>query len=124
MYKVVIAMLLTGLALVAQAQSASPFYGSWKVNWEGPKQAYESTLVLGEQGGTWKTLAHHTKNACVGQEVPVKITSISESEARLLLAFSEAIQGCPDSIVVLKAEGDAVTGTRGRGKIPLTLTRR
>jgi len=121
MREFVLATLLASLALAAQAQSTSPFYGNWKVTWEGKKQVYEAKLVLGAQGGTWKDTAHQKNNPCLGREAPVKITAISDQEATLILAFSDALPGCKDSTIILKASGAAVAGTSG--SIQLALTR-
>ena len=89
--------------------------------WEGKKQIYDAKLVLAAQGGTWKTSARQRADPCVGREVPVKVDSITPEEAQLTLAFSEALNGCKDSKVVLKSTAAGVTGTRGG--IELTLKR-
>ena len=111
---------LSSSAGLAFAQPASPFHGTWAVTWEGKKQVYEARLVLAAGGGTWKTAAREKNNPCVGREVPVKPESATADEARLVLAFSEAIPGCKDLTVVLKAApGGAVTGVRGEFELTL-----
>jgi hypothetical protein len=116
---VVLVTLLATAPVAALAQTESPFYGQWAVTWEGKKQVYEARLVVGAQGGTWKTSAREKNNPCVGRDVPVKIASISPQEATLTLAFSEALSGCKDSTVVLKLDGTAVTGTREANALTL-----
>ena len=106
------------LAPWAQAQD-SPFLGNWTVTWEGKKQAYEARLQLGAQGGTWKTSSREKNNPCVGREVPVKIDATTADQAQLTLAFSEAIPGCKDSKVLLKAGPGGITGTRGEFELTL-----
>lgn len=113
-------LLLVSMALAsAHAQPSSTFQGTWAVTWEGDKQTYEARLVLGAQGGTWKTSARSKNNPCVGREVPVKIEAATVEEARLTLAFSEAIPGCKDSKVTLRAAAGSVTGTRGDNQLTL-----
>ena len=121
MIKAILSLLLVLLVSVAHAQSTPPFYGTWTVTWEGKKQIYDAKLVLAAQGGTWKTSAGQRADPCVGREVPVKVDSITPEEAQLTLAFSEALNGCKDSKVVLKSTAAGVTGTRGG--IELTLKR-
>lgn len=116
-----VATVIVGLfvSVFASAQAEPPFYGTWSVTWEGKKQLYEAKLVLAAQGGTWQTSTREKNNPCVGREVPVKVSSVSAEEAQLTLAFSEAIPGCQDSKVILRAGPGGVTGARGTAKLNL-----
>jgi hypothetical protein len=50
----------------------------------------------------------------------VKVEAVTDAEATLTLAFSDAIPGCKDSRVVLRAApGGVVTGTRGIAELTL-----
>jgi hypothetical protein len=98
----------------------APFLGNWKATWTAEVRSYEARLVLTPTGGTWKTATLIQNNPCAGREVPVKVEGASATELQLVLAFSEALQGCPNSKVTLRAGPDGkVTGTRSRFELTL-----
>lgn len=115
----VAAFLLTAVGEVA-SQAASPFVGTWKVVWQGPKRQLEADLVITESGGTWKTYRSADVDPCVGREVAVAIESSSATEMTLTLKFAEAMPGCRNSTVKLVKGENAVTGTRGKAELTLT----
>jgi hypothetical protein len=117
----VLAVWAVPLAATAQPQEiAAPFLGTWKATWTADVRSYEAKMVLTPSGGTWKAATLIQNNPCAGREVPVKVESASAGEVQLLLAFSEALQGCPNSKVVLRAGPDGkVSGMRSRFELTL-----
>jgi hypothetical protein len=121
-----VALTLFGLAAAgsppAFAQVAAPFVGAWKVSWQPDRRKYDAVMTVTENGGSWQTYAQSQVNPCVGREVPMKVETATSNEVKFLLQFAEAIPGCPNATVILKAAADGtVTGTRS--KFELTLSR-
>lgn len=115
------ALLLLTLSVYATGQT-NPFLGNWSVTWEGGRRNYEATLVITQSGGTWRTLANKSRNDnCVGLEAPIAIQSTTSDAMTIQLKFSDALQGCTDSKVILKrVDENTLTGTRGRSELKLT----
>ena len=109
----------------ALAQTPSFWVGTWKVSWPNAQgRVQEAKMVVTEGGaGSWQTYTRALDNPCIGKEVPIQVEQASDSEARILLKFADAVAGCANSSVELKVgDNKAVTGVRGR--LPLTLEKR
>ena len=128
---VVLLMLIT-IGTSVLAQSPNPFVGTWKVTWEqqtrgsgviqGGTREFEAEMIIAASGGSWKTLgASSRSDPCVGREVPIAIEKQTDDEVHVRLKFSEAVQGCTDSMVLLKRVDDKkLTGTRGNRELTAT----
>lgn len=109
---------------VVLAQTPPVFSGNWKVTWQGEKRELEGSLLISENGGVWKTFASNKINPCVGREVPIEVKKVNDREIRVLLKYSDVIQGCENGSLRLWDENGSVKGARGKdGKIGLVLQR-
>lgn len=119
-------LLITGLlacAWGAHAQTPSAFVGKWSVKWEGDRRNQEAILIINESaGGTWQTLAKAKgANPCVGLRSPIEVETVSDQEIKVQIKFSDAIQGCENSVVHLRsADGKTLTGNRGNKDLNIT----
>ena len=104
------------------AQTAPFWVGTWKINWPGAQgRVNEAKMVVTEAGaGSWQTYTRALDNPCVGKEVPIQVEQASDTEAKIVLKFADAIAGCANSTVELKVgDNKTVTGTRGKQAITL-----
>ena len=108
----------------AIAQTASdPFIGNWAVTWEGHRKLNEADLEITETGGHWQTYAWNGLDPCIGRRAPIERVRADGNRQVLVVRFSQALQGCRDVRIVLRAAADgSLSGTRGEN--PLTLTRK
>lgn len=108
-------------ATIANAESANPFFGKWKAEWQSAKKMEESHFTIDDKGGSWRTLSHSRNDPCAGKEVPIQIENSSPEAMTLKLKFSEALPGCTDATVRLKrADDGSVSGKRGKADLVLT----
>jgi hypothetical protein len=109
----------------AAAQTPAFWVGTWKVNWPGAHgRVNEAKMVVTEAGiGSWQTFTRALDNPCIGKEVPIQVEQASDTEAKIVLKFADAIAGCANSTVELKV-GDNKTVSGTRGKQPITLEKR
>ncbi|QIL70457.1 hypothetical protein G7048_08890 [Diaphorobacter sp. HDW4B] len=108
----------------AIAQTASdPFIGRWTVKWDGKTKPEEADLEIAETGGYWQTYARGGENPCVGRRAPIERLREEGDKLVLVLRFSQALQGCVDSKIVLRATADGQLVGR-RGTTELTVTRK
>ena len=108
-------------ASIANADTANPFFGKWKAEWQTAKKMQEAHFVIDDKGGTWRTLSSPKSNPCVGKEVPIQIENSSPGAMTLKLKFSEVLQGCADATIHLKRTDDGtVSGRRGKADVALT----
>ncbi len=117
-----------GVSLTAMAQTPANWAGTYRITWPAERgHTLEAEMVLTAAGtGTWKTYiarAGRDTNPCIGREVPVQVEEATERDAKILLKFAEALPGCNNSTVHLKA-GDNKTITGTRGKAELTVEKR
>ncbi len=114
----VLALLLSNAALAQVVPQA--FLGTWSASWQTDRKSYDATMTLTETGGTWHTLTRDRNNSCAGREVPIKVASVTDGELQLVLQFSEALAGCPNATVTLKATPDGiVSGTRSKFELKM-----
>lgn len=110
-------------ATAVQAQdSANPFIGKWKVEWQGERRPQAADLEITASGGEWKTLASSRSDPCHGLAAPVEITSATADKLEFIIKSSTALQGCKDSptlALVREADGK-VSGLRGANSMTLT----
>ena len=71
------ALAWAGLAspLAVAQDSANPFIGKWKVNWEGKNKVMESHLEIKSDGGNWNAYSAGRYDTCGGHDIPVEIKS-------------------------------------------------
>ena len=113
------------LALITQvttapAQTSSAFVGTWKVTWQGPRQALQARLVITPTGGTWKALSSRPDNPCSGREVPISVEETEAGSAKVILRFAESLSGCNDvELRLRRVDERTLTGTRGQAELAL-----
>lgn len=103
-------------ASIAFAQSPDVFHGKWKVTWQFPRQSFEANLVLAAEGSTWQTIGGRPsrEDPCATRKVPVSLEAKNETQAVLILRFSEVLTGCEDRTVRMNLTSPgAATGRRG-----------
>jgi hypothetical protein len=117
-----------GFSFSAWAQAPANWVGTYKITWPAERgHTLEAKMELTAAGaGTWQTYAARgvgDRNPCVGREVPIQVEEASEREAKILLKFADALPGCKNATVQLKAgDNNTITGTRG--KADLTIEKR
>lgn len=103
------------------------FVGEWTVKWQCERRPQGAVFKLDGQGqGQWRTLGRSRTDGCVGLAVPLETHVKSENEIRVVLKFSEALHGCADAMIRLRAASDGVvSGGRGQANpVALTLSRK
>jgi hypothetical protein len=109
------------LSHAAWAQTPPNWVGTYKITWTAERgHTLESKMELTAAGtGTWHThVARASRDPCVGREVPVQVEEATEREAKLLLKFADALPGCKNVTVQLKAgDNNTITGTRGKAEL-------
>ena len=96
-------LLMAVLPALALAQEANPYNGSWHarlVNVKGISR--EGTVIINNQGGTWKITSKIFKNPCAGLQAPIVIQRTSTDELVFKIYRSKALGGCDDDIATLK----------------------
>jgi hypothetical protein len=91
------------------------FVGEWRVTWTGKAtKPLEANLSITANGqGTWQTLTKAQNNPCVGREVPIAVTDISDKAIAVRAKFAEVINGCADvNISLQQREDKSITGIR------------
>ena len=91
------------LSSAALAQGANPYNGKWTVKFDGTSMANATgTVVIKDDQGTWKIVAHSTKNPCIGFEAPITVQRASDDELVFEVVRSKVLSGCEDSTLSLK----------------------
>ena len=118
-------ILAVALAPAAFAQTANPYNGSWKISFDAEQISnLEGTLVVKDDGGTWKVTARARNDPCIGREAPIAVTTASAEELAFAVHRSKVLAGCPDWTMKFKKVDDAtLKGTSGDGRVFL-LTRK
>lgn len=118
---IIVALLVSSIAL---AQEPNPYNGTWHatlVNEKGISR--EGTVIINDQGGTWKITSKIFKNPCAGLQSPVVIKRTSMDELVFKIFRSKALRGCDDDIATLKRVNEAtLQGELNDGR-KLTLVR-
>jgi hypothetical protein len=92
-----------GLSLVAPAQAANPYNGTWKVSFDGSKtEDLEGTVVVNDEGDSWHMVARSQKNPCVGREAPIAVKASSETDLVFEVQRSRILASCKDWTMKLK----------------------
>ena len=118
------------LVLVAMAASSvfaratNPYNGTWTVSFDGSKTAdLEGTVVVTDEGGTWKVLARQRQNPCVGREAPISVLKSSADELVFEVNRSAVLAGCRDwKMKLKKVDEKTLSGVFTDGRA-VTLTR-
>lgn len=112
------------LPLPVGAQPVNPYSGSWTVSFDGPKTAdLEGTVVVKDDGGTWKVLARDRKNPCVGREAPITVQTASADELIFEINRSKVLAGCKDwTLKFRKVDDKSLTARMTDGRT-MSLTR-
>jgi hypothetical protein len=124
MSKTLAVLAAIGLSHAAWAQTPPNWIGSYKITWPSEQgHTLEAKMVLTAAGGTWQTYTPRAGNSrypCFGREVAVQVEEATEREARLLLKFADALPGCNNATVRLKAgDNNTITGTRGKAELTI-----
>jgi hypothetical protein len=91
------------------------FVGEWRVTWTGKAtKPLEANLSINANGqGTWQTLTKSQSNPCVGREVPIAVTDVSDKAIAVRAKFAEVINGCTDvNLSLQQREDKSITGIR------------
>ena len=106
----------------AIAQTASdPFIGHWTVTWEGHRKLHQADLEITDNGGYWQTYAWSGLDPCIGRRAPIERVRAEGNMQVLVVRFSQALQGCRDVKIVLRAAADgSLSGRRGESDLALT----
>ncbi|HWH81851.1 MAG TPA: hypothetical protein VNU71_06405 [Burkholderiaceae bacterium] len=101
------------------AQSPNPYNGSWAASFDGNKTAdVEGTVVVNDDGGTWKFLARDRKNPCVGREAPIAVISASADQLVFEVNRSKVLTGCKDFTMKFKKIDDrTLSGQTSEGRV-------
>jgi len=116
------ALLLVG---PSQAQtSPQAFNGTWTLGLDGSKTIdLEGTVVVKDDGGTWRVLARSRGNPCVGREAPIVVKSATDDELVFEVNRSQVLAGCRNSTLRFrKVDDKQMTGQMADGRV-VTLTR-
>jgi len=122
------ALSLACAAALLHAQPANPFVGSWKVKFmlatkTGVLDERSADLVITPTGGTWQTWVQGRSDPCVGKEVPVTVSEVTDSRLTGLVRFSSLGDFCKDLKLVLEKDASGKVSGR-RGNTELTLERK
>lgn len=95
-----------GLALftsaeVGMAQSAS-LEGIWAGTMTIETRAYEVMADFSRATGSWRLGIPNNRNPCSGRDMPISVTSVSESEFKVAVEASKALQSCTEYVVNLR----------------------
>jgi hypothetical protein len=91
-----------GFALGAPVHAANPYNGSWKLFFDTSTEDLEGTVVVKDDGGTWRVDAKSKKNPCIGSESPIAVKTSSETELVFEVQRSKLLASCKDWTVKLK----------------------
>lgn len=95
------------LLLSAPAYAANPYNGRWDISFEGVKNVeMGGTVVVKDEGGTWKVHAENKQNPCVGRESPIVVKTATGSELVFDVERSKGLASCKDWTVKLKRVDD------------------
>lgn len=87
---------------------------------QGVRAPQQARLVITESGGTYKSCARTRDDPWVGNEAPITLQDIKGQEAKVLLKFSEALQGCADGkLRIKKVDDKTMTGMRGQAMLTI-----
>jgi hypothetical protein len=97
---IIVALLVSPLAI---AQEPNPYNGTWHASLVTQKGiSREGTVIINDQGGTWKITSQIFKNPCAGLQAPIVIQRTSTDELVFKIFRSKALRGCDDDIATLK----------------------
>jgi hypothetical protein len=97
---IIVALLVSPLAI---AQEPNPYNGTWHASLVTQKGiSREGTVIINDQGGTWKITSKIFKNPCAGLQAPIVIQRTSTDELVFKIFRSKALRGCDDDIATLK----------------------
>ncbi len=117
MKKLILMLALVSAASTSFAQSPEPFYGEWTVSWKNATgRQFEAQLQLAQQGAFWQSLGTNIQNtpSCFGRKAPVELQPVSDTVAKVLLKYSEALAGCQDyTLNMSMTSATEATGKRG-----------
>jgi hypothetical protein len=120
----VVPMLAALLALPVLAQSPNPYDGTWTVTFEGAKTAgVEGTVVVKNDGGTWKVLSRDRKDPCVGRETPIAVKTASADELVFEVTRSKIMTGCRDFTMKFKKVDDKTLAGQTTDGRPISMTK-
>ena len=91
-----------GLSLGAPAQAANPYNGTWTLAFDTTKEDLEGTVVVRDEGGTWRVDAKSKKNPCVGIEAPIAVKTSTQTDLVFDVHRSKLLASCKDWTVKLK----------------------
>lgn len=109
----------------AHAQSPPNAYnGTWALGMDGSRTVdMEGTVVVKDEGGTWRVLARSRGNPCVGREAPIAVKSATETELVFEVNRSQVLAGCRNwTMRFRKLDDKTLTGQLTDGRV-VTLTR-
>jgi hypothetical protein len=96
-------LLMAVLPALALTQEANPYNGTWHASLVNEKGiSREGTVIINDQGGTWKITSRIFKNPCAGLQAPIVIQRTSTDELVFKIYRSRALRGCDDDIAILK----------------------
>ena len=109
---------------VALAQVANPYNGTWTIKFDGAARVnLEGTVVVKDDGGSYKVLAQSKNNPCVGREAPLNVKSATADELVFEVTRSKVLSGCEDYTLRFKRVDDkTLQGSLADGR-KITLTR-
>jgi len=91
----------------ANAQAQNPYNGTWKVSFDGKTIVnLEGTVVVKDDGGSWKVVAKMRSNPCVGREAPIAVTVASADELVFTVNRLQVLTGCRDWTMKFKKVDD------------------
>lgn len=115
------------LFLMGHAVAQSPpnaYNGTWMLGMDGSRTVdMEGTVVVRDDGGTWRVLARSRGNPCVGREAPIAVKSATDTELVFEVNRSQVLAGCRDwTMRFRKLDDGKLTGQLTDGRL-VTLTR-
>ena len=102
----------------ALAQNAHSYNGKWTVKFDGQIVAnITGTVIIKDDQGSWKVVAHQVKNPCVGLEAPLNVQRATPEELVFEVTRSKALSGCENTVYTFKrVDEKTLQGEFGEGR--------
>jgi hypothetical protein len=93
----------TGFCSNLFAQQTGPFEGKWNGTMQiGGGRSLPIEASFDTTGGKWRITVSNRENPCMNRDLPLSITSQSQSELVFALNGSKVLVGCSDATIALK----------------------
>lgn len=118
---------LNGTLAHAQRGDANAFNGKWDFQLNTPNGKRSGFFSINDRSGIWYANSQARMAPCLGREMPLKVTEVTQDQINFVVQSMEVVRGCRNLSIKLKVVGDGqLKGNMGsdeEGGAEVTATR-